>query len=144
MQTVRKELLLIMKPSHLMSPTKLTPDTAWQLSSSDARPPNRTTATGPKPSQKLGQPGWQAEIHAKPQKVHTEMLLIFRSGICGSLAHRKGTRQGSDIARNWTSEAHHPLFTKRDGCTDPRTAALYLLQTLGNKSFIPMDKATET
>lgn len=37
----------------------------------------------------------------------TEMLLIYRAGICGALVHRKGTRHGSDIARTWTSEAHH-------------------------------------
>lgn len=52
------------------------------------------------------QPCWQAEIHAKPQEINTEMLLIFRSGVCGSLAQRKCTRQGSDIAKKWTSEAH--------------------------------------
>lgn len=53
---------------------------SWQLTfSSDAWSPNRTTETGPKPRQKLGQPCWHAEIHAKPQEVDTEMLLIFKA-----------------------------------------------------------------
>lgn len=95
-QTVRKQLLLIKMPSHLMSPAshvpKLTADTAWQpSSSSDARPPNRTIGMGPKLSQKLGQPCWWAETYAKPQDLDIEILLIFRAGICGSLAHRKVT-----------------------------------------------------
>lgn len=97
---------------------------------------------GPKPSQKLGLPCWQAENHAKPQD--TEMLLIFRAGICGSLAHRKGTRQGSDIARKWTSEAHHQeqdnTFHKKIRVHTPQDTSSVPALNPGK----PLDKATET